>query len=82
MVKWEENKHAYIFKTSNTSNLYKGRSVISPEFSMSLRSMVVVYAIFKFKNNCYILIVQLTHACRATAERERLSYTNTSAMYK
>lgn len=41
-------------KTYNASNLCKGRSIIRPEFSMSLRSMFKVYAVLKFKNNILI----------------------------
>lgn len=35
-------------------HLCKGRSIIRPEFSMSLRSMFKVYAVLKFKNNILI----------------------------
>lgn len=55
IVKIEQNTHAYTFcKTYNASNLCKGRSIIRPEFSMSLRSMFKVYAVLKFKNNILI----------------------------
>lgn len=48
-------KYTHTFcKTYNASNLCKGRSIIRPEFSMSLRSMFKVYAVLKFKNNILI----------------------------
>lgn len=53
IVKIEQNTHAFC-KTYNASNLCKGRSIIRPEFSMSLRSMFKVYAVLKFKNNILI----------------------------
>lgn len=50
IVKIEQNTHAYVLQDLQC----KGRSIIRPEFSMSLRSMFKVYAVLKFKNNILI----------------------------
>lgn len=54
LSKWYCKNRAKYTWTYNASNLCKGRSIIRPEFSMSLRSMFKVYAVLKFKNNILI----------------------------